>query len=96
MSKMTLGQRKLSTLGQRSTLPKSYVGPTLSCYLGKAFTSFAKLPNKLRRLLNTPLDNTRLTSAFHYSTINWTALAHSITSLPHSYSLFFIAYHATS
>ena len=34
MSKMTLGQRKLPTLGQRSTLPKSYVGPTLSCYLG--------------------------------------------------------------
>ena len=35
MSKMTLGQRKVPTLGQRSTLPKSYVGPTLSCYLGK-------------------------------------------------------------
>ena len=34
MSKMTLGQRKLPTLGQRSTLPKSYIGPTLSCYLG--------------------------------------------------------------
>ena len=34
MSKMTLGQRKLPTLGRRSTLPKSYVGPTLSCYLG--------------------------------------------------------------
>ena len=35
MSKMTLGQRKFPTLGQRSTLPKSYVGPTLSCYLGR-------------------------------------------------------------
>ena len=34
MSKMTLGQRKLPTLGQRSILPKSYVGPKLSCYLG--------------------------------------------------------------
>ena len=34
--------------------------------------------------VNTPLDNTRLTSAFHYSTIKRTALAHSITNFLHS------------
>ena len=34
MSKFTLGQRQLPTLGLRSQQPKNYVGPTLSCYLG--------------------------------------------------------------
>ena len=32
-SKLTLGQRSLSTLGQRSGQPKYTVGPTLPCYL---------------------------------------------------------------
>ena len=36
MSKFTLGQRQFPTLGLRSHLPKNYVGPTLSCYLGLA------------------------------------------------------------
>ena len=36
MSKFTLGQRQFPTLGLRSQQPKNYVGPTLSCYLGKA------------------------------------------------------------
>ena len=39
MSKFTLGQRQFPTLGLRSQQPKNYVGPTLSCYLGKALIS---------------------------------------------------------
>ena len=35
MSKFTFGQRQFPTLGLRSQQPKNYVGPTLSCYLGK-------------------------------------------------------------
>ena len=35
MSKFTLGQRQFPMLGLRSQQPKNYVGPTLSCYLGR-------------------------------------------------------------
>ena len=35
MSKFTLGQHQFLTLGLRNQQPKNYVGPTLSCYLGR-------------------------------------------------------------
>ena len=37
MSKFMLGQRQFPTLGLRSQQQKNYVGPTLSCYLGRWF-----------------------------------------------------------
>ena len=43
MSKFTLGQRQFPTLGLRSQQPKNYVGPTLSCYLGRQKRHIQKL-----------------------------------------------------
>ena len=51
-SKLTLGQRSLSTLGQRSGKPKYSVGPTLSCYLGCSLLKMIK--NNKQCLLDTP------------------------------------------
>ena len=53
-SKLTLGQRSLSTLGQRSGQPKYSVGPTLSCYLG---TKFRQIENRLNSMESQLLNN---------------------------------------
>ena len=57
-----------------------------SCFLKtrKTFTSFAWLLSKLRKLFNTPLDDTVLISVFCYTTINWAAHPQSMTRFLHS------------